>query len=253
MAKGVLHNEPLRYGAAMPLNLSPSRALHFFIISSLALTSASADGAQLADYQSRGAFAERWWKAHVVLDLKTTGDTTLLDSIDRPRSVKGFLWRQGGELKVVAPTAAVRGVRAFALATHTGVRCMVRIKGVPQGYDAPLITLPACDTLEADHPALAWAKAPELGPGRRVWLLERPSPLTPDSPPPPPVLIESALGMRAAQPLAPYWRVALRSAIGAPLLDDEGRILCVVFRPSYGDRGSSLCSPREVALVNLKP
>ena len=128
---------------------------------------------------------------------------------------------------------------------------------VPKGAlkrDAPLVQL-RWEAPEKVQPVkgLDWHPAPEMGPGRRVWLLERSVARLPDGVRPEPVLVQTYLKSQAAPPFNSYWSVPVQNAIGAPLLDDAGAVICVIFRRHPSDATQSLCTPEGSALLPLAP
>ncbi|MGB0589511.1 MAG: hypothetical protein ACPGU1_07520 [Myxococcota bacterium] len=168
--------------------------------------------------------------------------------------MRAIILRQGTNVVLVAPTLGVGKASDLTVVFADGQRCQTFLDQAAVDKDAPLTRVPMCQTPPtAGWSTLEWAEAPELGAGRRAWLLEQPNTVQPGAPPPPPVAIRTFFGKRGLAPMDAYWHVSVKRAVGAPLLDEEGRVLCVVFRYPAGPAGRGLCVPREGSFVGLEP
>jgi hypothetical protein len=208
--------------------------------------------ANMVSYEAQEWFIKTWWPGHVVLHVVNTSEATIDLSAGKLRTVRGFIVSDGGRASIIAPTAAMTDSDRLVVELSDGQRCETRVALTPASKDAPFVRVPFCKSPPASGwLALNWRPAPELGRGRRVWLLERPNTIQPGAPPPPPVAIRAFLGAAAPAPMDSYWEVSVKSSIGAPLLDEDGHVICAVFRYVGGPMGPGLCVPFAVAFKGL--
>jgi hypothetical protein len=208
----------------------------------------------VATYQGQERFLAAWWPGQVVLHVAPSIPREPDRGAGRTRTVRAFLVGEGKRVSIVAPTAGIEGAERLTVEFSNGERCEAAAVVTASKVDAPLTVVPFCKEPPASGwVGLKWDRDPELGQGRRAWLMERPATIQPGAPPPPPVAVQAFLGPRAAAPMASYWEIALKRAVGAPLLDESGRVICAVFRYPVGPAGPGLCVPFAVAFKGLVP
>ena len=230
----------------------PAQTISTLCALGVLLTLLPAQGSPLVSYEAQRRFVERAWPGQVRVEIAEDSLITQGGAPTHARSVRAFLQVGAkGNALLAVPTQALQGAKQVTIVGSDGSRCAQPLVGMKALIESPLTLLPSCLPRVYDSGALKWAIRPELGPGRRVWLLERPPALELDAPPPDPVAVQASLRGPAPPPLTPYWMTDLHGVIGAPLLDDEGAVLCVVFRPAGST--SSICAPQESAFVELAP
>ena len=241
-----------RYGGPVfRSHLSYARSLTLVTVVLLLLGSSPA---RLLDRQVREQFAQRWWPSHVTLRIpRRAGPHEDAASVGT-YTCRAFLLETPKGPVLMAPLAVVRDHARLDVELHDGRRLWARVPPQDRRHDAPLVRLEwESDTAPPGLTALKWSQDPALGAGRLVWALERPFGVGPEGRSPAPILVDSNLGSAAPHPLERYWTVTLRSAVGAPLLDANGDILCVVFRPFGQAPVTGLCTTQPDALQELGP
>lgn len=212
-------------------------------------------GALLISIDARAEFRERWDDALVTV--RFAPPSSLGDDADfRPwHEVSGAVVRWEGHAVVVAPLMDLRGARDIEVRFRDGQRSAATPRWPERDEDKiPLVRLDLQrpEVLEG-RKVLEWAEPEAVVPGAVGWVLEEAGFHPPDGSPPPSVLVDSGLGEAVEWPLDRLFYVALARADGRPLLDADGRILCVVYRQVPGTERTSLCAPREVALTPVTP
>lgn len=236
----------------MPVRL-PSYAVCLLVVTALVVF-LGASPAQLVERQGREGFAQRWWPAHATLHVPRAVSPHEHAVPGRVDTHRVFLMASAKGPIPVAPLSIVRDHERLEIQLHDNRRVWVRVPRVEPDYDAPLVALGwEGERPAAGVPTLEWSRSPELGMGRHAWTLERPFGLGPEGAPLAPLLVDTSLGQRAPRPLDRYWTVTLRGSVGAPLLDANGRILCVVFRPFAYPPATGLCATEQVAFEELGP
>jgi hypothetical protein len=207
----------------------------------------------MLEREQRRDFVQRWWPAHVTLHVpKKPGlHEEPLVTVDTHRA---FVLRVKSGLVIMAASSLVRGHSRVKAKLHDGRTVWAVVPRLAPDDDPPLMALTwESGTAPVGLDGLAWSVQPELGPGRHAWALERPFDPQPRTEWGRPILVETALTGVAFSPLDRYWRVSLRSAIGAPLLDAHGGVLCVLFRRWIAEPGTSLCVTEGDATRSLAP
>lgn len=150
---------------------------------------------------------------------------------------------------ILAPAHRMRGVRQATLRLGSGEEFVVEVQPSETPDEVPFVRLSVVDGPSPERlMTLQWAPDDVITDGRQGWLLEvghnagelRGEAL--------PVVARATLGRTVESPLERFRYVSARSADGLPVLDGQGRVLCVVFRAVTGVDGTSLCAPRAVAL-----
>ena len=253
LAKGVLHNELVGYGVTMSAHKPLLIVLQSMLGVALVWSGGEAAAQNMATYQGRDAFVAAWWPASVTIHTGDPIGSGLDQAAASSSTLRGFIVGSEAGPAVVLATARVKGAQRLRVVFSDGQQCPLTLPSSVSERESPLIKVPLlCDVMsKASWAPLTWDKQPELGPGRRVWLLEQPASLQAGGPPQKPILVRGALRGQAPAPFSRYWAVDLQQAIGAPLLDDQGRIICVVFRYPSGPGGSALCAPHRYAFKGL--
>jgi hypothetical protein len=154
-----------------------------------------------------------------------------------------------GQPVILAPAHRLRGVRRATLRLGSGTRFAVAVQPSDTPDEVPFVRL---SILEAPIPeglmTLTWAADASVAEGRQGWLLEAPLNSGEMRGAASPVVARATLGHAVEPPLERFVYVSARRADGLPVLDGQGRVLCVVFREVPGVEGTSLCAPRAIAL-----
>ena len=108
---------------------------------------------------------------------------------------------------------------------------------------------PQAQRLMQEHHTLSWApgSAADLREGTPAWVVERPMGLALRGVQAQPVLVDTRIGGRAPPPLGRFPVIPLRRAVGLPLLDAGGNILCIVFRDWGVEQREALCVGEDYA------
>jgi len=233
---------------------SPSSYAKSAGIVAVVLLSLGSSSAGLLEHGERERFSQRWWPAHVTLHvLRRAGLHEAVPS-KQTVTVRAFLLEAASGPVIMAPMAAVRDHPRVDVELHDGRRVGALVPPIEPRLDRPLVALAwESGSAPAGVTALRWSRDPEMGPGRLAWALERPFGLGLGGQRPAPVLVNTNLSAAAPRPLERYWVASLRSAIGTPLLDASGHVLCVVFRPFALVPDAGLCAAEGDAFRELGP
>ena len=168
----------------------------------------------------------------------------LLDPEYTPRTeVRGLVTiGKDGSKTVQAPYGALLKARDLKVHFRSGRA----VAGELVQPDAPMaatlveVKLPPGSLEEAR--GLRWATHEEPITNRTAWIIES-TPGLEVGGPSKQVLVDTFVGPPVEPPLAHLHYVEVRRAVGLPLLDEQGDILCVVFRVSDLHKDRSLCVP----------
>ena len=195
--------------------------------------------------EGRDAFTKQH-TASLVSVSYARGRGELLDAGLTPRlMVSGVVTADRKGSKVVyAPYAPLAEAGEIRVHFRDGTIAPAALVAPEAPTAAALVALRVSADALAPWPGLQWAAVDGALAGRRAWLLE-PSPGLIMGGPPHHVLVDTFVGNPAEAPLSHLHYVDLARAVGLPLLDERGQILCMVFRTSDLHEGRSLCIPGQ--------
>lgn len=212
-------------------------------------------GTLMISMEAREEYLARWEGA--IAAVRFTPPAEMNSDPDfRPwHEVTGAVVDLGGQASVIAPLLALRGVDTVEVRFRDGRVSAAHVQQPKRDRDAiPLVRLILSDpTVLQGRPKLAWAGPDEATPGTAGWTVESAEFRPPDGSEPPPVLVDTAVGDPVEWPLDRLNYVSLARADGRPVLDADGRILCVVYRQVPGTERTSLCVGRDYALRAVTP
>ncbi|MEZ4266959.1 MAG: hypothetical protein R3F39_11315 [Myxococcota bacterium] len=212
-------------------------------------------GTLLVSMEAREAYLARWEGSMAVVRYTPPAETD--DDPDfRPwHEVAGAVVELGGPVSVVAPLLALRGVDEVEVRFRDGRSSPARVLQPKGDHDAiPLVRLELRDpTVLKGRLVLGWADADSLVSGAYGWTIESADFRPPDGSEAPPVLVDAAVGEPVEWPLDRLHYIGLARADGRPILDADGKILCIVYRQVPGMERTSLCVGRDDALRAVKP
>ncbi len=212
-------------------------------------------GTLMISMEARQEYLARWEGA--IAAVRFTPPAELDSDPDfRPwHEVAGVVVELEGHASVVAPLLALRGVDTVEVRFRDGRVSPARVQHPKGDRDAiPLVRLILSDpTVLRGRPTLAWADPDDATPGTAGWTVESADFRPPDGSEPPPVLVDTAVGDAVEWPLDRLNYVGLARADGRPVLNADGRILCVVYRQVPGTERTSLCVGRDFALKAVTP
>lgn len=206
----------------------------------------------LLDMDVREQFLATTAPSHAEVSWRLAGDEHIDDdSTPRLHLPAALVAGPDGQPTLLVPLANFAGARDIEVSFPGGARTAARLalpEGVP-ARDVPLARLvPEDPAALAGRPVLTWAPGEAVVTGARGWVLERAEFRGPNGELARPVLVDTVLGAALPHPLQALRHVALRQAEGLPVLDADGRVLCVVYRSRSADPPSSICAPRGPAL-----
>lgn len=209
----------------------------------------------MVSMEAREEYLARWEGAVAAVRFEPPSEMDS-DPDFRPwHEVAGAVVELEGQAAVVAPLLALRGVDQVEVRFRDGRISPARVLHPKRDRDKiPLVRLALTDaTVLQGRPKLAWAEPEDAAPGTPGWTVESADFRPPDGSAPPPVLVDTAVGDAVEWPLDRLNYVTLARADGRPVLDADGRILCIVYRQVPGTERSSLCVGRDFALKAVTP
>jgi hypothetical protein len=224
-----------------------------WIVSSLA--AAVNPGTLLISVEARDAYLERWEGAMAAVRFTPPSEEDS-DPDFRPwHEVGGTVVDLGGVATVIAPSLALRGVGRVEVRFRDGRSSPASVEQPVGDRDAtPMVRLTLADpTALKKRPVLTWAGRDEVVPGAVGWMIEPANFRPPDGSEPPHVLVDTGVGAAVEWPLDRLNYVSVERADGRPVLDADGRVLCIVYRQVPGVERSSLCVSGQDALIAVLP
>ncbi len=197
----------------------------------------------LLDMETRDAFEAHWSSAIVSVIYRPPASPMEDQSMSPPLEVTGFLVDGESEKAswVAAPARRLEGLEAVEVRLASGTTIRGKVEWPGDGRDAPLVRIRLAQHAQQSR-HLQWADEERLTVGRRAWVIERPKGRGPTGQAMDPVLVDTSIGPQVEPPLQRFWSARLREADGAPLLDVDGRVLCVIFRSSPVDPTVAYCA-----------
>ena len=210
--------------------------------------------ALLLDTELRQGFVDRWAPCVVKVGYKAALQAHVDPARQPMRWASGVLVRGKKGPMILAPDRLLRGARELTVRFSDGLQTRATLQqGADPQQSAVAQVVPVTSGVLDMRDALVWSGA-TLQRGRRAWALEYPANVVWDTrqtfATPQPVLVDTVIEEKVEWPLERFRYVSLKEADGLGLLDEKGRLLCIVFRSVPGS-SRSLCAPRDAALAPL--
>ena len=214
----------------------------------LALLATPSVDALLLDMETRDTFESQWSPAIVSVIYRPPARLLEDQSMTKPLEVNGFVLEgsAGEDPWIAAPAKRLEGVVNVKVRYANGREATGAVEWPTDGRDAPLVRI-RVSPLPPGVRTLRWADEERIVLGRRAWIIERPKGRGPTGEFMESVLIDTEIGPLVEFPLERFWSARLRESEGMPLLDNDGGVLCVIFRTSPVDVTVAYCATSKWA------